>query len=94
MQMGDCTVNGGRIGSFYIANDNTKLTVNEASVDYIRCAGNKAMTLTIGTGSIIGKIEAGPNTTVYIEAGASVGTLITNSPYVYIDDEANVTECK
>ncbi len=84
---GNLVVNNGKIGTIRIANDNTTLVVDGAEVDYIKCAGNKAMTVTIKAGSVVEKIDAlGTKTKVIIEAGATVKKINVTKGY-----ESNVT---
>ena len=79
---GKVVVNDGKIGTIRIANDDTTLVVDGAEVDYIKCAGNKAMTVTIKSGSVVEKITAlGKNTKIYIEAGAIVKKINVQEAY-------------
>ena len=85
---GNLVVNGGKIGTIRIANAGTTLVVDgNAEVDYIRCAGNAAMTVTIKEGAKVEKIDAlGNNTKIIIEEGATVNKL-----NVKAGKEGNVT---
>ena len=85
---GKLAVNGGKIGTIRIANAGTSLVVDgNAEIDYIKCAGNKEMTVTIKAGSVVEKIDAlGDNTKIVIEAGATVKKL-----NVKAGKEGNVT---
>lgn len=73
---GHTTINGGKIGDIYMANAGTTLTVDGAEVDYIKAAGNKAMTITVKAGAGVEKIDMGNKTTLIIEDGATIGTIV------------------
>ena len=73
---GHTTINGGKIGDIYMANEGTTLTVDGAEVDYIKAAGIKAMTITVKAGADVETIDMGKNTTLNIEDGATIGTIV------------------